>query len=528
MKINMHIIYDELGELIAETRCRDSCDLNLSGVRLYSAQTDDLKISSRLYIVRDEDLDSFLSNHRYSSFVYYGDRRLDGLGIDKSMDVVRIPSKFDLLFVYDKLHSVFECMDAWYEEILSGIIKGKSLQSILDMGSRRIANPIALHDAFSMCLGSSGAFPDGYHDVIWDDIRKTNLGFSSEVSVALERDEALPRKHVSILRNIDRTKLPFEAVTVDIVLGSKVIGYLAATSVWGPFSRGQISLMAAFAECLGAANTFAARLQSGQANIDQITESLIAGESVDPYLFERTAAHYGLGSRDHQFVVMVTDMEMAEINDKPLGDQWKMHHSYLKLLQRDRPYDEAAVLYGSYLVVIVPTSQLLFKSILVELGRIQTLFAPLTFAVGISEPFDDYLAVKPFFDQAVAALAIGRRAAPEENVYYFKDYALEFLFDEAPYLTMDAFCCWAAKTLWKHDEKMGTDYLRLVECLVQSNGNLSKAAERLFMHRNTLMYKIKKIEEYLGVDSIESLDWSYFQLSCRIIRWEKQKYASLE
>ncbi|HEY8692021.1 MAG TPA: helix-turn-helix domain-containing protein [Chloroflexota bacterium] len=50
-----------------------------------------------------------------------------------------------------------------------------------------------------------------------------------------------------------------------------------------------------------------------------------------------------------------------------------------------------------------------------------------------------------------------------------------------------------------YDEKSGRQLLPTLEAFFTSNGNLSKTAEMLFVHRNTLMYRLKRIEELTGV-----------------------------
>jgi purine catabolism regulator len=49
-----------------------------------------------------------------------------------------------------------------------------------------------------------------------------------------------------------------------------------------------------------------------------------------------------------------------------------------------------------------------------------------------------------------------------------------------------------------YDEKSGSQLLPTLEAFFNANGNLSKTAEVLFVHRNTLMYRLKRIEELTG------------------------------
>ena len=45
------------------------------------------------------------------------------------------------------------------------------------------------------------------------------------------------------------------------------------------------------------------------------------------------------------------------------------------------------------------------------------------------------------------------------------------------------------------DHKTGGQLLPTLEAFFTANGNLSKTAEMLFVHRNTLMYRLNRVEE---------------------------------
>ncbi|MBV8085006.1 MAG: helix-turn-helix domain-containing protein [Chloroflexi bacterium] len=52
--------------------------------------------------------------------------------------------------------------------------------------------------------------------------------------------------------------------------------------------------------------------------------------------------------------------------------------------------------------------------------------------------------------------------------------------------------------LIEHDERSGGQLLATLEAFFAANGNLSKTAEMLFVHRNTLMYRLNRVEELTG------------------------------
>jgi hypothetical protein len=53
-------------------------------------------------------------------------------------------------------------------------------------------------------------------------------------------------------------------------------------------------------------------------------------------------------------------------------------------------------------------------------------------------------------------------------------------------------------TLIEWDQRGGTDYLATLRCYIENDASVKRVSEILFMHRNTVNYKIKKIRKLLG------------------------------
>lgn len=54
--------------------------------------------------------------------------------------------------------------------------------------------------------------------------------------------------------------------------------------------------------------------------------------------------------------------------------------------------------------------------------------------------------------------------------------------------------------LYRYDELHNTDYVQFLRIFLEENGSTSKISERQFIHRNTVLYKLKKIETLLDMD----------------------------
>lgn len=54
--------------------------------------------------------------------------------------------------------------------------------------------------------------------------------------------------------------------------------------------------------------------------------------------------------------------------------------------------------------------------------------------------------------------------------------------------------------LAEYDRERGGDLIRTLQAFFESNGTVSRAAERLYLHRNSLIYRLDRIEAITGLE----------------------------
>ena len=71
----------------------------------------------------------------------------------------------------------------------------------------------------------------------------------------------------------------------------------------------------------------------------------------------------------------------------------------------------------------------------------------------------------------------------------------------------------ALAKLRKYDIDNGTEYYRTLFTYLLCERNQTLTAEKLFLHRNTLIYRVNRIEEIIGTDLKEERERLYLLLS---------------
>ena len=121
-------------------------------------------------------------------------------------------------------------------------------------------------------------------------------------------------------------------------------------------------------------------------------------------------------------------------------------------------------------------------------------------AIGIGRPVDALIGLRDSYREARQALSMARRLANPNPLYFgeLNVYRLLFLLERSPEL--ENFCQEVIGALVEYDRAQGTDLIETLSAYFAHKGNLSQTAESLFVHRNTLLYRMERIREISGLD----------------------------
>lgn len=135
------------------------------------------------------------------------------------------------------------------------------------------------------------------------------------------------------------------------------------------------------------------------------------------------------------------------------------------------------------------------------------------FRVGYSEPFGSLEEVPYRFRQAEIALRVGMTYDPMIWNHRFancrKQYFQYKLTEELPgrYLVSESI-----RTLQKYDEENNTEYISTLRAYLDNHLNVVKTAELLYIHRATMIYRIKRMREIAQIDFRNKEQVFYLQM----------------
>lgn len=105
------------------------------------------------------------------------------------------------------------------------------------------------------------------------------------------------------------------------------------------------------------------------------------------------------------------------------------------------------------------------------------------------------------FEEAQEALRIARALARDEGVASFSELGLlHWLYHLPPEVAGDNVYLGHVRALAEYDVERDADLLKTLEAYLDFGGSLVEAAEALYVHRNTLLHRIERIQELTALD----------------------------
>jgi purine catabolism regulator len=142
---------------------------------------------------------------------------------------------------------------------------------------------------------------------------------------------------------------------------------------------------------------------------------------------------------------------------------------------------------------------------------------------GIGRPAADLSDWRSSFQEAGQALEMARRFGDREPLFYpdLSVYRLLLQIEHSPELS--AYQEEILGRLLAHENFQ--ELLHTLEAYFEHNGNISQTAEALFIHRNTLMYRMDRIQAITGLDLEDAKNRLALQLALHIHRMVGSKRA---
>lgn len=138
---------------------------------------------------------------------------------------------------------------------------------------------------------------------------------------------------------------------------------------------------------------------------------------------------------------------------------------------------------------------------------------------GCSDYFHDLFHLYNFYEQSVHALSFKNFVDEEKTIYYYEKIRFYHLLSYHSPKELSLFCNQKILKLSQDDEINQTNYFLTLFYYLKYNRSIQKTADKCFVHRNTINYRITKIRELYHIfpeDEEKTFNYLY---SCAIIHY---------
>lgn len=168
---------------------------------------------------------------------------------------------------------------------------------------------------------------------------------------------------------------------------------------------------------------------------------------------------------------------------------------YLKFsikIDLERIFPEGySVIFKGYIIILVTDISVTQKEKLKDLSLKENL------NIGISWAFSDIFQFKRYFYQSVTCIKQKQYFFQDEQIHDYTDFSFyDMLLKITDKTSLENYCHPALEILSTYDK----DFYLTLRTYLECNKNVNETADKLFIHRNTLNYRIKRIKELTGLN----------------------------
>jgi sugar diacid utilization regulator len=317
-------------------------------------------------------------------------------------------------------------------------------------------------------------------------------------------------KDTYIIKPQRRIEVKASRVWANICINNKPVGHLVVLEYCKPFQETDFELINIISQALSIQiQNESYSNKERTAVYEWFVSDLLDGKITDKGVVEEKLEYMGLDLKNDLYLLVIMPNSNQTVN---IPEQYVKRHLEAMLGGK-------AVTYKDYLIIILSRqgdnpldedSEKSLKDFLNEHGLLGAL----------SRRFTHFLHLRKHFKQAVKALELGSRLNSHETLFFYENYVLQHLLDmQTVNENIKDFCHPAIFKLMEHDRENNTCYMQSLYSYIYNFRKMGELANTLHVHRNTLNYRIRKMEEIMNVSLYDTDQLFRLYLSFKILEF---------
>ncbi|MFP7170732.1 CdaR family transcriptional regulator [Terribacillus halophilus] len=279
-------------------------------------------------------------------------------------------------------------------------------------------------------------------------------------------------------------------INLPILFNDQVVGVIGITGEPEQI-RNYAQLVKMAAELVLEQSFLLERVQWKQRLQSEIVNQLIAEGDLNEESIKQRAGFLGMDVGCPRFAIVMEKMDDAQITTQGLigAVQYEIGRN-----------DLIGVSYNEEIVVLKAAGSKWGLNHFLE--RLQKISSE-NVRMGIGRVANQLNQLKASFSQAKNAIMVGSKLDPDRNCFPYEKYQLEIMLSKVIREEDKSAFSYYDNLL---DQGRKGELIDTLEAYIREGGELNKIAESLFIHRNTLRYRLDKIAELTGKDPRDAKD----------------------
>ena len=476
MKLNVDIIFQNLKKKLPVTLWgKGSDDLSLIRPEFYLDDTDSF-CSDHVYVCSADHLPRTFTMEKNVLLICLGDAP-QLASYKKACCVISMPEDLNIFEVFNTVQEVFNRYAGWEEKISAIARQSASLQDLLDASRDIFENPMLLNGADFNYL----AYTD--RDYLTNNLglkfdtpsfdADTMATFLSLHEIATDISEPL------LLHLMGRSTLSVNIFDMD--------EYLGCITVFGEYRAlrsSDTALCVYFAQILKQALQRTPSLAGDRSSLRAAMQAILDGQPISPEQRQ-------LISRRNQKGDLICACFMPDKGRTALPG------GYISSLTEQSFANSLAFEYRGSVCAFLSADVRGGSDVKAEIeGFLSAFLRKTQMKCGVSQSFEDLYDAGFSFFQASSALKIGSAKNSAGTLFFFEDFILNKLIEGAfSDIPVRFFYSSGLAKLKKHDLHSQVSYTETLKTFLDNNMSLSKTAEKLYIHRSSLIDRLSRIIE---------------------------------
>lgn len=429
---------------------------------------------------------------------------LEGSVLADCLDLTAGPTKLEAM---GRIQEVFERYEGLDRRVTDAVLEERSVDTVLDLLSGVLKNPFALFDSACVFIGKAGTVSATEADQVWQGVLEEGYAASQNMSQSeMLHLQNNPEPFVSEYEGI-------QTLRVSLRVRGEVVGFLGSTRISAPFTEGQVSAMHWVKLLLERVWPLLSSRSDLAGISDQLVLQLINRTSVSRNMVERYLARRSWKIDDTYRMLLLY---------QPEGAFNAMDTEHLRrLITAISPLAIVMQVRDGLLVVVHSTSTFFEDA----KGALASFMEKRGLQMTVSSEVYSFLDLWKAYGQCRAA----RTVAGEQDgaVVPFGAVCGRYLMHALEASTdLEALC--HPKVAAMAERPRGEEFVHSLRLYLINGRSLTHAANALYVHRNTLIYRIEKIEEMLGIDLSDADEDQllYLYFSCLVVEHDVDERAT--